>query len=160
MEGKRNRRLDQLISILIREVIPYYAQKQLRQKHGFEGLNLEMAERRDVLERARKIPKEAIQVSRTRLAFATMHPLLITVEPFALYFSLSHHHLDSSLCNLRPRRRVTTSLIFQATPAPARTSPPSASANISPPYSTTSRSPTRFFHLLQWTSFDLVGPQP
>lgn len=62
MKGRRNRRMDHLLHILIDEVVPYYAQKQLRQRHGFEGLNLEMKRRRDVIAAAESIPADAVHV--------------------------------------------------------------------------------------------------
>lgn len=57
MDGKRNRRLDQLIYILVREVVPFYKQKQLRQEHGFEGLNLEIKARKAAIAKGEAIPK-------------------------------------------------------------------------------------------------------
>lgn len=68
MRGKRNRRLDQLIYILVKEVVPFYAHKHLRQKFGFEGLNLEMKQRQDAEEKGLAIPKEHVQV-RILIAF-------------------------------------------------------------------------------------------
>ncbi|KAJ7590061.1 hypothetical protein C8J56DRAFT_772163, partial [Mycena floridula] len=45
LHGKRNRRMDYLIYVLLEDVIPFYKLKQRRQDDGFEGLNLEMARR-------------------------------------------------------------------------------------------------------------------
>ncbi|KAF8952885.1 hypothetical protein BDZ97DRAFT_1680484, partial [Flammula alnicola] len=45
LEGRRNRRLDHLLHILIDQVLPYYLLKERRQKIGFEGENLENQKR-------------------------------------------------------------------------------------------------------------------
>ncbi|KAJ7206519.1 hypothetical protein GGX14DRAFT_306365, partial [Mycena pura] len=52
LDGKRNRRLDQLLSKLVTGVLPYYALKQCRQDIGFEGDDLEVQKRRDICARA------------------------------------------------------------------------------------------------------------
>lgn len=57
MDGKRNHRLDQLIYILVKEVVPFYAHKRHRQQHGFEGFDLEVKRRKEALVRGEKIPK-------------------------------------------------------------------------------------------------------
>ncbi|KAF6740966.1 hypothetical protein DFP72DRAFT_835956, partial [Ephemerocybe angulata] len=45
MQGKRNRRLDQLIYILTKEVIPYFIQRHHAQHNGFHGGDLEVQAR-------------------------------------------------------------------------------------------------------------------
>ncbi|KAG8922354.1 hypothetical protein FRC02_011910 [Tulasnella sp. 418] len=60
LHGKRNRRLDQLLYVLVEEVIPYYAQKQWRQLHGFEGEDLEVKMRQKILKKAESIGKDTI----------------------------------------------------------------------------------------------------
>ncbi|KAJ7468310.1 hypothetical protein B0H11DRAFT_1645644, partial [Mycena galericulata] len=52
LHGKRNRRLDHLIWTLLEAVLPYYALKQRRQDLGFEGPDLELKKRQDILERS------------------------------------------------------------------------------------------------------------
>ncbi|KAJ7270577.1 hypothetical protein C8J57DRAFT_998235, partial [Mycena rebaudengoi] len=52
LHGKRNRRLDHLLSTLINDVLPYYALKQRRQELGFEGPDMEVKKRRDIVERS------------------------------------------------------------------------------------------------------------
>ncbi|KAG8916885.1 hypothetical protein FRC02_003492 [Tulasnella sp. 418] len=61
LQGKRNRRLDQLLHVLINEVIPFYAQKQWRQQHGFEGADLEVKMRQKILKKAEVIEKDCIE---------------------------------------------------------------------------------------------------
>ncbi|KAJ7171330.1 hypothetical protein C8R46DRAFT_836856, partial [Mycena filopes] len=45
LHGKRNRRLNHLLSTLLNEVLPYYALKQRRQAIGFEGPDIEVKKR-------------------------------------------------------------------------------------------------------------------
>ncbi|KAJ7927049.1 hypothetical protein B0H13DRAFT_1459514, partial [Mycena leptocephala] len=52
LNGKRNRRLDHLISKLVNDVLPYYALKQRRQELGFEGVDIEVKKRHDILKRS------------------------------------------------------------------------------------------------------------
>ncbi|KAJ6475882.1 hypothetical protein DFH09DRAFT_1469505, partial [Mycena vulgaris] len=52
LHGKRNRRLDHLISTLTTEVHPYYALKQRRQDLGFEGPDIEVKKRQDITKRS------------------------------------------------------------------------------------------------------------
>ncbi|KAK7034929.1 hypothetical protein R3P38DRAFT_2518623 [Favolaschia claudopus] len=48
LHGKRNRRLDHLLHILVHAVLPYYALKQRRQDLGLEGPDAEVQKRRDI----------------------------------------------------------------------------------------------------------------
>jgi MULE transposase domain len=48
MEGKRNRRLDHLIHILIDRAIPYFIQRHRRQEFGFEGGDLKVEKRLNI----------------------------------------------------------------------------------------------------------------
>ena len=48
LEGKRNRRLDHLIYVLIHDVVPYFRARHHRQEFGFEGLDLEMKRRAEI----------------------------------------------------------------------------------------------------------------
>ncbi|KAJ7779485.1 hypothetical protein DFH07DRAFT_730176, partial [Mycena maculata] len=50
--GKRNRRLDHLLYILLHGVLPYYALKQRRQDLGFEGPDMEVKKRREIVQRS------------------------------------------------------------------------------------------------------------
>ncbi|EJD50975.1 hypothetical protein AURDEDRAFT_48698, partial [Auricularia subglabra TFB-10046 SS5] len=52
LNGKRNRRLDTLICILHDDVLRHYALRHRRQLNGFEGQDLETAERIAISERA------------------------------------------------------------------------------------------------------------
>ncbi|KAJ7846440.1 hypothetical protein B0H14DRAFT_2280555, partial [Mycena olivaceomarginata] len=52
LQGKRNRHMDHLISTLVNDVLPYYALKQRRQDLGFEGINIEVRKRQDILKRS------------------------------------------------------------------------------------------------------------
>ncbi|KAJ7903943.1 hypothetical protein B0H13DRAFT_1620966, partial [Mycena leptocephala] len=47
--GKRNRRLDHLLSALLTQVLPYYALKQRRQELGFDGPDIEVKKRQDII---------------------------------------------------------------------------------------------------------------
>ncbi|KAJ7112174.1 hypothetical protein C8R44DRAFT_632265, partial [Mycena epipterygia] len=49
LHGKHNRRLDHLLSTLLTQVLPYYALKQCRQELRFEGPDIEVKKRRDIL---------------------------------------------------------------------------------------------------------------
>ncbi|KAJ7697699.1 hypothetical protein B0H17DRAFT_1197358 [Mycena rosella] len=59
--GKRNRRLDHLIHTRVDGVLPYYALKQRRQDLGFEGLDIEVKKRRDIVERSKTYTRADIQ---------------------------------------------------------------------------------------------------
>ncbi|KAJ7739180.1 hypothetical protein B0H16DRAFT_1227623, partial [Mycena metata] len=52
LHGKRNRRVDHLLSTLLTEVLPYYALKQRRQAIGFEGPDIEVKKRQDIRQRS------------------------------------------------------------------------------------------------------------
>ncbi|KAJ7470044.1 hypothetical protein B0H11DRAFT_1731128 [Mycena galericulata] len=60
LHGKRNRRLDHLLSTLLDEVLPYYALKQRRQQLGFEGPDIEVKKRQDIIKRSKVYVKEDI----------------------------------------------------------------------------------------------------
>ncbi|KAF8951341.1 hypothetical protein BDZ97DRAFT_1684876, partial [Flammula alnicola] len=49
LEGRRNRRLDHLLHVLVELVIPHFELKQRRQRTGFEGENLEVRKRQDII---------------------------------------------------------------------------------------------------------------
>ncbi|KAJ7113249.1 hypothetical protein C8R43DRAFT_832977, partial [Mycena crocata] len=49
LEGKRNRRVDHLLDVLVNRVVPYHALKQRRQNNGFEGDDIEVKKRQDIL---------------------------------------------------------------------------------------------------------------
>ncbi|KAJ7079163.1 hypothetical protein B0H15DRAFT_788251 [Mycena belliarum] len=59
--GKRNRRLDHLLNTLVNGVLPYYALKQRRQELGFEGPDIEIKKRQDIIKRSKVYVKEDIQ---------------------------------------------------------------------------------------------------
>ncbi|KAJ6505100.1 hypothetical protein C8R45DRAFT_817585, partial [Mycena sanguinolenta] len=50
--GKRNRRLDHLLYVLIKRVVAYYGLKQERQNLGFEGPDIELKKHKDIAKRA------------------------------------------------------------------------------------------------------------
>lgn len=60
LEGKRNRRLDHLIYILVCKTVPYYYEKHRRQQYGFEGPDLEVQRRQQIEARAQTIPQEFV----------------------------------------------------------------------------------------------------
>ncbi|KAJ7161196.1 hypothetical protein C8R46DRAFT_905421 [Mycena filopes] len=60
LHGKRNRRLDHLLSTLLADVLPYYALKQRRQALGFEGVDIEVKKRKDIIERSKVYVKDDI----------------------------------------------------------------------------------------------------
>jgi hypothetical protein len=60
LEGKRNRRVDHLLYVLLDQVIPYYIARERRQELGFEGPNLEVKKRREISERGLTVTKELI----------------------------------------------------------------------------------------------------
>ncbi|KAJ7577777.1 hypothetical protein C8J56DRAFT_714490, partial [Mycena floridula] len=51
LEGKRNRRADFLVHILVNEVVPFYKLRERRQDDKFEGLDLEMKRRQAIKEK-------------------------------------------------------------------------------------------------------------
>ncbi|KAJ7618345.1 hypothetical protein DFH06DRAFT_1342620 [Mycena polygramma] len=59
--GKRNRRLDHLLHTLLKEVLAYYALKQRRQEVGFEGPDIEVKKRKDIIERSKTYTKADVQ---------------------------------------------------------------------------------------------------
>jgi hypothetical protein len=52
LQGKWNRRLDNLIYTLVHKVVPYFKAKHHRQQFGFEGPNLELQQRKEIEARA------------------------------------------------------------------------------------------------------------
>ncbi|KAJ7779821.1 hypothetical protein B0H16DRAFT_1359575 [Mycena metata] len=60
LHGKRNRRLDHLLSTLTMDVLPYFALKQRRQALGFEGVDIEVKKRQNIVERSQIYSKEDI----------------------------------------------------------------------------------------------------
>ncbi|KAJ7576586.1 hypothetical protein C8J56DRAFT_762085, partial [Mycena floridula] len=60
LEGKRNRRVDHLLHVLIDRVVPYYIARGHRQACGFEGPNLEVKRRREISERGEQLSKDSI----------------------------------------------------------------------------------------------------
>ncbi|KAJ7141811.1 hypothetical protein C8R46DRAFT_1200578 [Mycena filopes] len=61
LHGKRNRRLDHLLNTLLTEVLPYYALKQRRQDFGFEGVDIEVTKRKDIVARSKIYVKGDIE---------------------------------------------------------------------------------------------------
>ena len=61
LEGKRNRRLDHLIYVLVCKTIPYFIAKHRRQHFGFEGPDLELKRRQEIEIRARAITADTIE---------------------------------------------------------------------------------------------------
>jgi hypothetical protein len=61
LDGKRNRRLDHLINVLVARVAGYYALKQRRQELGFEGPDIEVLKRRKILEKSEFYTKEHVE---------------------------------------------------------------------------------------------------
>lgn len=62
LQGKRNRRVDNLIYTLTREVVPYYMLKQRRQELGFEGENLENQKRAEIIKRSKTLTMDDFTV--------------------------------------------------------------------------------------------------
>ncbi|KAJ7749398.1 hypothetical protein B0H16DRAFT_1551332 [Mycena metata] len=60
LHNKRNRRIDHLLSTLLTEVLPYYALKQRRQDLGFEGIDIEVKKRQDIVKRSKQYTKDEI----------------------------------------------------------------------------------------------------
>lgn len=60
LEGKRNRRLDHLIYVLVHDVVPYFRAKHHWQEFGFEGLDLEMKRRAEINAAAPSFPVDNI----------------------------------------------------------------------------------------------------
>ncbi|KAJ7028487.1 hypothetical protein C8F04DRAFT_1290675, partial [Mycena alexandri] len=60
LEGKRNRRVDHLLHVLVNDTIPYFIGKHRRQEFGFEGPDLEVKRRMEVESRSLSIKKESI----------------------------------------------------------------------------------------------------
>ncbi|KAJ7659111.1 hypothetical protein DFH06DRAFT_898626, partial [Mycena polygramma] len=52
LHGQQNRRLDHLLCTLVQKVVPYYALKQRRQENRFEGPDIEVKKRQNILERS------------------------------------------------------------------------------------------------------------
>ncbi|KAJ7248917.1 hypothetical protein C8J57DRAFT_978585, partial [Mycena rebaudengoi] len=48
LEGKRNRRVDHLLHVLLNKAIPYFIARHRRQEFGFEGPDLEVKRRSEV----------------------------------------------------------------------------------------------------------------
>jgi len=63
MQGKRNRRLDHLIHILVDQAIPHFIHKHHRQEFGFEGADLEVKKRLEIEERAKSIRPDQIKAT-------------------------------------------------------------------------------------------------
>ncbi|KAJ7599188.1 hypothetical protein C8J56DRAFT_751129, partial [Mycena floridula] len=64
LKGKRNRRLDFLLHVLIEDVVPYFRLRERRQIDKFEGLEADMRCRRDIRARCEKeFTVDDIQVS-------------------------------------------------------------------------------------------------
>ncbi|KAK6988248.1 hypothetical protein R3P38DRAFT_2804725 [Favolaschia claudopus] len=61
LHGKRNRRLDHLLNTLIADVVAYYALKQRRRELGFEGPDLEVKKRKQIIKRSKTYRKEDIR---------------------------------------------------------------------------------------------------
>lgn len=55
MQGKRNRRLDHLLHILVDKAIPYFIHRHRRQEFGFKGPDLEVKKRIDIESRSQTI---------------------------------------------------------------------------------------------------------
>jgi hypothetical protein len=54
--------LDHLLGKLVKEVLPFYALKQRRQDLGFEGVDIEVKKRREILNRSKIYVKEDVVV--------------------------------------------------------------------------------------------------
>ncbi|KAJ7483034.1 hypothetical protein B0H11DRAFT_1655615, partial [Mycena galericulata] len=53
--------MDHLLRTLVTEVLPYYALKQRRQDLGFEGIDIEVKKRQDIIKRSEAYVKEDIE---------------------------------------------------------------------------------------------------
>ncbi|KAJ7331448.1 hypothetical protein DFH08DRAFT_651061, partial [Mycena albidolilacea] len=61
LQGKRNRRIDHLLHILVEQVLLYYSLKQRRQDLGFEGPDVEVKKRQDIKRRSQVYVKDDIK---------------------------------------------------------------------------------------------------
>ena len=61
LEGRRNRRLDHLLHVLVDRVLPYYLFEERRQKLGFEGENLENQKRVAIVRNSQSITADDIK---------------------------------------------------------------------------------------------------
>jgi hypothetical protein len=61
LQGKRNRRIDHLLHILVERVLPYCSLKQRRQDLGFEGPDVEVKKRQDIKRRSQVYVKDNIE---------------------------------------------------------------------------------------------------
>ncbi|KAK7065057.1 hypothetical protein R3P38DRAFT_3420468 [Favolaschia claudopus] len=64
--------MDHLISTLITQVVPYYALKQRRQKWGFEGIDIEVKKRQDIVEKSRSYREDQIEPPKPRAPLAVL----------------------------------------------------------------------------------------
>ena len=62
LEGKRNRRMDNLIYVLLHKVIPHFRAKHRCQQFGFEGPDLEVQCRNEAETNARTFTLDDIKV--------------------------------------------------------------------------------------------------
>ena len=61
LDGKRQRRIDHVIVMLVRGMVPSYEDKHKRQIFGLNGKDLAAERREEILERAADIPSDSIQ---------------------------------------------------------------------------------------------------
>jgi len=61
LDGKRQRRIDHVIMMLVKGMVPWYEDKDKRQNIGLEGKDLAAERRQELLECAAEIPSESIQ---------------------------------------------------------------------------------------------------
>jgi hypothetical protein len=61
LQNKRNRCLDHLLYILTERVVPYYSLKQRRQDFGFEGPDVEVKKRKDIVKKSAAYVEEDIE---------------------------------------------------------------------------------------------------
>lgn len=90
LEGKRNHRVDHLLYTLIKNLIPYYAFRLRRQCFDFEGPDLEVMERKKIVQDASTITSDAV-------VDVTGEPDIYLVKSF----SSDHQHrvdLEASTC--------------------------------------------------------------
>ena len=62
LEGKRNRRMDNLIYVLLHNVIPHFCAKHRRQQFGFEGPDLEVQRQNEAETNAHTFTLDDIKV--------------------------------------------------------------------------------------------------
>jgi acyl-[acyl carrier protein]--UDP-N-acetylglucosamine O-acyltransferase len=73
--------MDHLLSMLLNDVLPYYALKQRRQHLGFEGINIEVKKRQDIIKKSKEYSISTV------LATSPLRAPFFFSEPFTKIFA-------------------------------------------------------------------------